>query len=352
MSMRQASPTESYAEARQALERRTGIVIPVYFPPESEGAFAKALLGGTVSACAREAADPQDICLSADGPGLSATVAAKVAREYGVRLVSLTENRGKLAALRAGAAALLAVQRLQYIITVDQDGDHFANELVNFVRAAQHVQHCTGAERVLVIGRRLSRHRPMGFLRGELEELADRVLLDALAYDAAVCGRPLRLEFATTLDEFPDFHSGYKLFSRACAADVFLPEPRLCGLPADAACRHAVEAVLCVEAVKAGTVLASVNRSTWNEQPFSAFGRLDRRRMVADKILWPCKRLNVPPAFVAQWLANHVPRLLLGTLSPEGKEELRGVCRLVEEGLSLPASRASESDFPTRPAFI
>ena len=73
-------------------------------------------------------------------------------------------------------------------------------------------------EEVLVLGRRSSKQRPLGFLRGELEELADRVLLDALAYDAAVSGVPLRLECATAVEEYPDFHSGYKLFSRRTAA--------------------------------------------------------------------------------------------------------------------------------------
>ena len=52
---------------------------------------------------------------------------------------------------------------------------------------------------------------------------------------------------------------------------------------------HAVEAALCVEAALAGALLVSVNRSTYDEQPVSAFGLLNRSRMVAD---WVC-RLSV-----------------------------------------------------------
>ena len=62
---------------------------------------------------------------------------------------------------------------------VDQDGDHFAYELPNLVRAALHITSHNHRERVIVLGRRISRHRPMGLLRGELEEYADRILLDA-----------------------------------------------------------------------------------------------------------------------------------------------------------------------------
>ena len=86
-----------------------------------------------------------------------------------------------------------------------------------------------------------------------------------------------------------------------------------------------------VEPLLAGAVLGVVNRSTYNEQPISTFGLMDRGRLVADKIIWPAKRLGVPGAFVAQWLRNHIPRLALGTLVPAGRGELEQVCALVAE---------------------
>jgi hypothetical protein len=202
---------------------------------------------------------------------------------------------------------------------------------------------------VLVLGRRLSRHRPLGYLRGELEELADRMLLDALAYRAARDGRPLRLEYATPLEEFPDFHSGYKLFSRGAAEAVFRADPQPCGLSATAYWRHAVEAVMTVEALLAGACLVLVNRSTLNQQPMSTFGLLDRARLTADKIAWPCRRLGVPGAFVDQWLRNHLPRLLLSTLVPQGQQELAAVRRLVLEEFGI--ERDAEEELG-RPLFV
>ena len=154
--------------------------------------------------------------------------------------------------------------------------------------------------------------------------------------DAAVRGQPLPLQFATTLDEFPDFHSGYKLFTRATAEAVFTGEEQKAGGSDEAYYRHAVEAVMTVEAIRSGAMLAVVNRSTLDEQPISAFGLLNRQQMVADKILWPCQRLGVPAAFVDQWMRNHMPRLRLGTLMPEGREELLGIYRRVRAAYGMP----------------
>lgn len=336
------------AEAIAALRNHTGIVIPVYVPQGVDVKVAEQLLDDTVSACCREVADPQTVCLSVDGPGSAKAMVQTVAEAHGVQTVCSEKNRGKLSAVRNGMTHLLENPDLRYLVSMDQDGDHFANELLHFVRAARHVETCLHTDRVMVLGRRISRHRPMGFLRGELEELADRIMLDALQYDAAVRGQPLRMQFANTLDEVPDFHSGYKLFTRATAAAVFTGEEHKGGVSDDGYYRHAVEAVMTVEAIKSGATLAVVNRSTLDEQPISTFGLLNRQQMISDKMIWPCKRLGVPAAFVDQWLRNHMPRLLIGTLVPEGTEELLEIRRRV-----MRAYGVSAGDDPLmRPLFI
>jgi hypothetical protein len=90
------------------------------------------------------------------------------------------------------------------------------------------------------------------------------------------------------------------------------------------------------------------NRSTVDEQPISTFGLLNRQQMVVDKIIWPCKRLGIPAAFVDQWLRNHMPRLLLGTLTPEGKGELLEIYHQVMGAYGI----SSEEDPLMRPLFI
>ena len=331
------------------MRRDTCVVIPVCFPAHIAADQAAETLRDTVAACCSQVQNPSAICLSVDGRDLGGALAAQVAGEFGATTVVAEKNRGKLAAAAAGVRHLGDGRAWRYFAVIDQDGDHFANELVNFVRVAEHVRDQTAQERVLVLGRRSSRHRPMGLLRGELEELADRVLLDALGYDAVVRQRPLALEYVFTSDEFPDFHSGYKLFSRVTAQDVFMGEPNLCGVSEDCYYRHAVEAVMTVEALVHGAYLGIVTRSTFNEQPFSTFGVLERCRLVADKMIWPLLRLNVPPAFARQWLANHIPRLLLSTLAPQGKEELQRIAALVLDGCG---GKADDARGFLQPLFV
>ncbi len=316
------------------IRHKTGIVIPVYFPKDVDTGRAEALLRDTVFMYREHVADPAVICLSVDGEEFGADIVQRIAREFKVSSCVSPTNRGKLQGVIHGVRYLLERKSLGYIAVVDQDGDHFANELLNFLRAAEHISQRLGTNQILILGRRISRHRPMGFLRGELEELCDRVLLDVLMYNAVVKQHPLALEYVFALDEFPDFHSGYKLFSSATAASVFSHPPQMMDVSDDCYYRHACEAVMVVEALEQGAYLGVVNRSTFNEQPISTFGLLNRIQLAADKIIWPCKRLSIPLPFVKQWLANHIPRLLLNTIAPEGKKELEQIRELVIRSLA------------------
>jgi hypothetical protein len=345
----------SISAAITALENNTGIVIPVYLDSSHDREVARTILDSTVQMFVREVNHPQHICLSVDGPEAGTAIAAEVAAHHAVRLVVGERNRGKYGALLQGMQTLLADETLAWFAAVDQDGDHFGNDLLNFVRAALHIVESSGLAlddaRLLVMGNRTSRHRPLGFLRAEQEVLGNLMLLDALTYAAAIRGAPLHLEYLTTVDPLPDFHSGYKFFSRATAQAVFAQEPPLMGMSEAAAFRHACEAVMTVEAHLSGATLAAVNRRTFDEQPISLFASYNRARLAADMILWPCKRLGVPANFASQWLANHLPTLLLGTLAPQGQDELRAIHDLVLQGYDLDPAAASPAPF-TRPRFI
>jgi hypothetical protein len=326
------TPSSEHLDVERAaalLRHETGVVIPVYLPQGIDRDCGQALLRENVAAYCRQVADPAMVCLSVDGEPFGAQFAAQLAGKFGTRVHVAPANKGKLHGAANGVRTLLAETDLAYVAIVDQDGDHFANELLNFVRAAQHIVRHTGRDRVLVLGGRLSRHRPLGLLRGELEELADRVLLDALFYRSVVTGRPLRLEYAFAHGDYPDFHSGYKLFSRATAGHVFLGPPHQAGVSDDCYYRHACEAVMVVEALEQDAYLGVVNRTTVNEQPVSTFGLYNASQLMADTIIWPCKRLEIPLPFVRQWLDNHIPRLLLSTLIPDGRRELERIRELV-----------------------
>lgn len=343
--------THTAQQGLHILEQATAVVITVYVRESDDRLQLTELLEDTTRMFVREVADPSSVCLSVDGPGIGAAIAEEVSRLHGTSLVVSERNRGKLAAVQHGILHLLQNPGYRYFAAVDQDGDHFASDLLNFVRSAEHVRATTGSERIVVLGERSSRHRPLGFLRGEQETLADAILLDALQYHAAVSGQPLNLAFASSEHRYPDFHAGYKVFSRATAEDVFASEPEFAGCTEDAYYRHACEAVMIVESLLRGAVLASLNRRTFNEQPVSIFASFNLTQLTANLILWPCKRLGVPASFVSQWLDNHLPELLLGTLLPAGRNELLAIRNLVLEGYGLPPEDRGQGEI-VRPRFV
>ena len=313
----------------EIVRNRTGVVIPVYLPDGIDREVGAVLLRDTVSAYCAQVAAPERVCLSVDGAACGADVACEIADAFGALVCVAETNVGKLSAAANGVCALLGSADLAYVAIVDQDGDHFANELLNLVRVAEHIARHSGEGGVMVLGERVSRHRPMGFLRGELEEFADRMLLDALTYHAAMTGRPLRLEYALSLGDYPDFHSGYKLFDVETARQVFCGMPHMAGVSRECTYRHACEAVMTVEALEYGAYLGVVRRATFNGQPISTFGQFNVSHLAADMIIWPCKRLQIPLVFVEQWMANHMQRLLLHTFAPDGAQELERIRRLV-----------------------
>lgn len=319
----------SFKHSQQVMQKDTGIVVPVYIPPEVDADLSISLLQDNVAALLPCVDNPAAICLSVDGEGNGENIAQHLSREVGVSITIAPTNRGKLQSIRQGVQYLDLHQSYKYLAVIDQDGDHFGNELLNFIRTGEYIAEKRHDPRVVVLGQRQSLHRPMGLLRGELEELADRVLLDMLMYHAAITGKPLPLEYVLTLGETPDFHSGYKLFDQETARAIFLSPTNLSGVSERCYYHHAVEAVLVVEALESGAYLGTVNRSTVNEQPISTFGLYNRIQLVADKIIWPARRLDIPTPFIAQWLANHIPPLLLNTLVPEGKEELEQIRKTV-----------------------
>jgi hypothetical protein len=130
---------------------------------------------------------------------------------------------------------------------------------------------------------------------------------------------------------------------------VFLAEPNKAGVSDVCYYRHAVEAVMTVEALENDVYLGVVNRSTINEQPVSTFGTFNAGRLMADTIIWPCKRFNVPLEFARQWLDNHIPRLLLNTISPEGKQEVMRLRQLVLEAYG---SQAEGEQTLLQPLFV
>ncbi len=322
------STHEHYATIAD-LHPRLGMVVPVWYnPQESDEAIAD-LLRLTLADCGLFMPWDQ-IVLVVDGSPRIARVARverdRLLRREGVApaLIIEDENRGKEHAVTQGMRWLLSERPDADLLCVrDADADHFINDLPNLARAAVHIARETANDRVLVIGRRGSLHRPMGWLRGELELLQDRVLLDALRYHLARQGRVLDLRFCASPEDVPDFNSGYKLYTRAAAQVIFAdPGAEMRCLGADEFWRCGAETISIIHGVLGGATLGEVRRMTFDGQPTSTFraGEEARLRWYSGVIAWIFCRLDVPIDVAQGILDNHVAASRMMTLGPAAEE--------------------------------
>jgi hypothetical protein len=195
-------------------------------------------------------------------------------------------------------------------------------------------------DRVIVVGRRNHPHRALGWIRGEFETLLNRVLIDALRFALAQRQQVLNTRYFSLSGDYPDLHSGYKVYSRrVCELMVERTWERLPWVGPEIY-RYGVEAVPFVEGVMAGALVGEITRLT-QEPDFSGHGAFARPEPNGGVMLWTCLRLGIGTPQAASILDNHLSRLALWT-SPQGRAallELRQfVLRRLHEATQEPSS--------------
>jgi len=308
-----------------------GMVVPVWFAKSASASLAEKLLTLTLDNF-RQYVQSENVCLVVDGDERSFKVARRVQKATSegsgdsFPLLYLEENRGKHYAVTEGILRLMQKKSIGYFVVRDCDADHFICDLPNLVRSAHHISARERTDRVLVIGRRIDRHGPLGFCRGQMEELCNRVLLDAMKYRLAKRDRILKAQYYSPYGDVPDFKSGYKVYSRGVARLAFRRNPQfLCLEPKDY-WRHGAEPIPLVEAVLAGAVIGEMNRTTVDGQPTTTFTESSAADMHVKTLAWAFCRLRVPPKCAEQIFDNHIPRLLLAN-EASGRERLDAIKR-------------------------
>lgn len=126
---------------------------------------------------------------------------ADVAREAGVDLEVHPRNRGKGAALATGFAWALR-ETLDWVFTMDADGQHRPEEMAGFLAAAEH----EGLD--VVVGNRMEARRDMPWLREQTNLFTSWVV-------SRLAGVPIR-----------DSQNGYRLFRVASLEGLVLRTSR------------------------------------------------------------------------------------------------------------------------------
>jgi len=334
--------------SQEDLRSEVAVVVPVYFSAQVNDETVTRLLYLTV-ADLHHVVPPEQVWLVVDGDARSARLMRQVLDRLpegsgGMQLIANEYNRGKLAVIRQGICeALSAASRVRYLAIIDGDADHLPAALPGLVRAADSIADAYGHERVITIGARSSRTRPMGWVRGELETLLDQLTADALAYALARQGRALDLSQCLS-GRVPDLSSGYKVYLREMAEFLFERSEPDTGTLSDSDYWHyGPETVTIVEAVLAGAVIGEMLRPTWDGQPVTSFGEFGPVRMYGELLTWVWNRLSIPVEVAAVHLANR-GQIALGTAreGAELLEQLRAhaLGRLAaQSGTQIPAPR-------------
>jgi len=309
----------------QTMRHKVGMMVPVWFPVDLSSEQVRETLLATLYDC-EHYLPWQHVVLVVDGDARSYRVvrelqAACVQSQGSAFDVIYNEgNRGKGYAVFLGAQWLLERHGLDYFTTRDADGDHVLNDLVNLMRLALALQDAEQTDRLVIIGRRNHPHRALGFVRAEFEALLNRVIVDAVRFALAQQQQVLKTQYFSLLGEYPDLHSGYKLYSRPiCEFMVRQPWERPPNV-GNEIYRYGVEAVPFVEGTMAGAVVGEITRLTFEPQ-FSGHDAFARPETNGSVLLWTFLRLGIGVSQAAAILDNHLPRLPLWT-TPQGRASL------------------------------
>lgn len=200
----------------KALKQAVGMVVPVWFPPNTPSEQVEELLSATLRDW-EVFLLPERIVIVLDGcdwclKPLKRVRKALKGKGWGIAL--LERNLGKGGAVVTGVEKLIATTEPQYIVIRDSDNDHWLTDLPRLWQLAQLIERERQTDHFIVIGRRNDLHFPMSFTRGEWERITDEVLLEAAKFALAKEGKVPDLTYcAFHTNEPPDFMSGYKLFT-------------------------------------------------------------------------------------------------------------------------------------------
>lgn len=131
----------------------------------------------------------------------SADQSGEVARQAGADVIVHEVNQGKGQALKTGYAWALA-EGLDWVFTMDSDGQHLPAEMQGFLDAARN-QECD-----IVVGTRMAEVRDMPWIRLKTNQFTSWVI-------SRLAGQPI-----------PDSQNGYRLYRVECLRGVKLKTSR------------------------------------------------------------------------------------------------------------------------------
>ncbi|MCD6360453.1 MAG: hypothetical protein J7M38_06250 [Armatimonadetes bacterium] len=316
--------------ASELMRRQVGCVVPIWYPPDMPEDEMRGFLAATLADVELFIA-PERLALVVDGCPRAVGPTHQAAEGFAERaggepqVIVEPHNGGKGAALCEGFERLLADEQVTAVCTRDADADHDIYDLPQMFRLLCQMRDQEGGEDVFVVGCRGSVTRPLGFARGALEQVLNRVTVAAVNHHLAAEGRAVDERYTGRYGPFPDFQSGYKLYSRS-AAQVAVEGLRAADRrwPDLDVMRWGSELIPTVELLARGFVPGAIYRLTWDGQPQTTFDSGDLPRRFSRQLAWVFDRLQTPPRAAAVMLDNALSASEYVT-APEGEAHLAAI---------------------------
>jgi len=316
--------------ASDLMRRQLGCVVPVWYPDTMGEDEMRGYLSATL-ADAELFIAPERLALVVDGcpRALSATYQAAdaFARRAGADPLVIVKqyNEGKGAAVCDGFERLLADEQVKALAVRDADADHDIYDLPQMFRLLAQMRDQERSDDVFVLGCRGSVTRSLGYARGTLEEVLNRVTVQAVNLHLAGQGRAIDERYTGRYGPFGDFQSGYKLYTRASAAATIEAlrgaEERW---PKSEVMRWGSEFVPTVELLTRGFVAGAIYRLAWDGQPQSSFGEDKLPEKHSRQIIWLFQHLNTP-ADAAETVLDNALSVSEYATAPAGEGHLAAI---------------------------
>lgn len=280
------------------MREAAGMTIAVWAPPDEPPASTLSLLVRTLDDV-ELFIDPRNVVLVVDGSPAAEAPAHEAAQIVRARAGSSPRvdcrqaNEGQGGAVLRGLEALLGAPGINYLCTRDMDGDHDIYDVPQLYRRLEELVEQEGAGNAFVVGARESLHRPMGYARGEFETVLNEVTVCALT----AAGHPPDLTRCRSYAGYPDFQTGFKMYTRHSAQTVVEAlRAAQAEHPRELPLRWGVQFITTLELLLSGATPAQVCRLTFDEQPKTTFeGLADLPRAYGCQIAWLLRRLSLSP---------------------------------------------------------
>ncbi|MGQ9730297.1 MAG: hypothetical protein ACUVX8_03410 [Candidatus Zipacnadales bacterium] len=279
-----------------------GMVIPVWFPPTVPILEAAGYLRTTL-ADVEYYCSPANVWLIVDNCAVGAQAAEEVVQEVKKRCGEecgvdvATVRQGKGGVVIRGLRRLIETGRVAYLVVRDCDGDHDIHDLPRLFRRITDTVAREETDNVFGVGSRPSPQMGLGWVRGEYELLLNRALVEACNVALAREGRHVDLRYSLAGTRYPDFQSGYKLYTRRTAQlNIDGMTTAIQQDPGAEASLWGAEFVTVTEMLLAGALPVEISRLTYDEQPQTTFDESNRVHAFGRQFVWLFSRLGTPSA--------------------------------------------------------